>query len=201
MKAIIYGYNAKTEEWEELLNKGNFWIKMNGTSFMLRRTIKLSKKHNMMTYLLLKDSETETALLPHKAGFEFKGIFLTYSVDYEQASNWRIRKTIPTLKLKDERTYWTNKYQFLPSMILGLNLMDIYIEYWDSLDLDHVKTISDFIINALTEMSGEEIKKEAELIMSNEDTFQTFYKEVESLGVKKETFEVAFKKYSKFLNK
>ncbi|CAM9127590.1 hypothetical protein [Mycoplasma todarodis] len=201
MRAIIYGYNPETEDWVELLNKGDFWIKMNGITFMLKKAMRLSKKHKMKTYLSMEKEGGKTALLPLSLKFKLNGILLSYENNYEQSSEWRMRKTIPNLKLINNKTYWTNKHQFNSPLILSLNLMDIFIEHWASFKRDHIKTISDFIINAATEMSGPEVLEEAKIIMSNPDSFNEFYEELKPLGIKKETYKVASKKYSDFLKK
>ena len=199
MRAIIYGYNTETKEWVELLNKGKFWITMNGLTFMLRKAMRLSKKHKMKTYLLMDKEEGDTALLPLSFKVKFNGAFMTYENNYEQASEWRMRKTIPNLELTNGETYWTNKHQFFPPAILSLNLMDIFIEHWDSLKHDHIKTVSDFVINAVTEMSGNEVWEEAELIMSDPVVFRELYKELKPLGVEKETYKEASEKYFNFI--
>ncbi len=53
MRAIIYGRDIETNEWVELLNKGGFWAFMNGITFMIKRTIKISKKYKVRTCLSL----------------------------------------------------------------------------------------------------------------------------------------------------
>ncbi len=202
MRAIIYGYNSETKEWVELLNKGKTWMKYYGITFMLRRTIKLSKKHKMRTYISIEKEEGKTTLLPVESKWEFSGFLLKYSNEYEQAGEQRIRKVIPKLVLEEgAKEYWTTKRQFFTPIILKLNLMDIFIEHWETLEHKNVKTTSDFIINAVTQMSGQEIRDEAKLILSDPSIFEEFYGEIKSLGIKKESYEVASKKYSKFLNK
>ncbi len=201
MRAIIYGFNPQTKEWEELLNKGQRWMKMNGMTFMLWHTMRLSKKHKMRTYISIEKEEGKIALLPIKFNLEV-GLFFNYTNEYVQASEWRLRKTIPEIEITEgKQDYWTMKRQFEVPTILQLKFIDIFIEKWEKFKQKNIKTVSDFIINAVTKVGGEEVYVEADLILSDPKIFEEFYKEIEPLGIKKEKFEVASKKYSNFLKK
>ncbi|WP_420331087.1 hypothetical protein [Mycoplasma todarodis] len=202
MRAIIYGHDIETKEWVELLNKGGFWAFMNGMPFMVKRAIRLSKKHKVRTYLSLQRKSGTVAILPLNFKTTYNLSFVTHSSDYEQASEWRIRKTIPELILfGDEQRYWTKHYQFFPPTILSLNAMDIFIEHWDSFDHQHIKTTVDFVMNAVSEIDDERVFYEAQWIMEDRDIFNEFYEELKPLGIKKGTYRKASKEYFDFLDK
>ncbi|WP_131613032.1 hypothetical protein [Mycoplasma todarodis] len=202
MRAIVYGHNTETDEWVELLNKSGFWAFMNGLPFMIKRTIKLSKKHKMRTYLLLEKKRGTLALLPISFKTKYNGPSITYNGDFEQASEWRVRKTIPGLTLIGEgQRYWTKNVQFIPPSIMRLNSMDMFIEHWDSIEHNHINTISDFVINAVSELQDEAVLYEAQMIMENHEVFEEFYEELKPLGIKKETFKQASNKYFEFIEK
>ncbi len=46
-------------------------------------------------------------------------------------------------------------------MIIRFNSMDYFIEHWDSFDHKHIKTIADFVINAVSEFQDETVLYEA----------------------------------------
>ncbi len=204
MRAIIYGYDPETKEWIELFNRGKFWIIMTDTYYKVWKTIRLSKKYKMRTYLAFVDGDEREAMLPisykSKCRFFYNAMLVTRNCDYEMSSEWRARKTIPRLQLigKQQR-YWTKKLQFFLPSIYNFQIMDYFIQYWDEIEHDHIKTVADFVIEAVSEFQNEQVLYEASWIMEDINIFETVYKELKILGIKKETFKKASNKYFEFL--